>query len=74
MSQGQDEFYFRLPYQQMDVILWAYNNDVVVSDLTRYLNLTDTEAASAHCDIESKRAGTGYQHASPRLVERVLTW
>src|SRR5690606_32591843 len=28
LPQGQDEFYFALPYQQMDLALWALNNGI----------------------------------------------
>ena len=28
LEQGQDEFYFSLPYDKMDLCLWAKNHDV----------------------------------------------
>ncbi|MGH8174734.1 MAG: NAD(+) synthase, partial [Steroidobacter sp.] len=33
LAQGQDEFYFALPYQQMDLALWAYNHDRSAAEL-----------------------------------------
>src|SRR3546814_14413373 len=32
LAQGQDEFYFALPYVQMDLALWALNHDRPVGE------------------------------------------
>ena len=37
LVQGQDEFYFALPYAQMDLALWAHNHGVSTSDLAAAL-------------------------------------
>jgi len=71
LSQGQDEFYFALPYQQMDVALWAHNHQVTPADLAPALGLTVEEAAHIYADIEAKRRGTHYLHARPVLPEAV---
>ena len=36
LEQGQDEFYFALPYRSMDLALWALNHDVAATELARY--------------------------------------
>ena len=33
LPQGQDEFYFALPYREMDLALWALNHDVPAAEL-----------------------------------------
>ena len=71
LSQGQDEFYFALPYQQMDVALWAHNHQVTPADLAPALGLTVEEASHIYADIEAKRRGTHYLHARPVLPEVV---
>lgn len=71
LSQGQDEFYFALPYQQMDLALWAYNRGHNVSALAEAIGITEDEAAHVYRDIESKRRGTRYMHLQPVLVEPV---
>src|SRR3546814_7796442 len=38
LAQGQDEFYFALPYAQMDLALWALNNDRPVDRTRTRLN------------------------------------
>src|SRR5688572_5684815 len=40
LPQGQDEFYFALPYEQMDLALWAYEHDLPASELAAALGTT----------------------------------
>ena len=72
LAQGQDEFYFALPYQQMDIALWAHTHAVPASELALALGLSAEQAQRVYTDIESKRRTTRYLHAAPVLVERVL--
>lgn len=71
MPQGQDEFYFALPYQQMDYALWAYNHGVKAAELATFLNMNETQAQHIYRDIEAKRQTTAYMHAAPQLVEHI---
>lgn len=71
LQQGQDEFYFALPYQQMDVALWAYNHDVSAQQLAQFLDVSEERAQWVYDDIEAKRKTTYYMHAKPVLVEEV---
>jgi len=41
LSQGQDEFYFALPYEKMDIALWAYNHNVPEADLAKFLEVDE---------------------------------
>ena len=71
LPQGQDEFYFALPYKQMDVALWAMNNGISSAELGDVLGI-DKEHAEYVCkDIEAKRRATKYMHTSAVLVEPV---
>ncbi len=69
MPQGQDEFYFALPYAQMDLALWALNNGRPAAELAGALGITEAQAAHVFRDIEAKRKTTRYLHAKPVLVE-----
>lgn len=71
MAQGQDEFYFALPYQQMDLALWALNHAIPASELAEVLNISKQRVEFIYKDIQSKRRTTRYQHARPRLIEPV---
>jgi NAD+ synthase len=71
MQQGQDEFYFALPYGQMDLALWAHNHGVPAAELASVLGVSAEHAAFVYGDIESKRRATHYLHARPLLVDSV---
>ncbi len=71
LQQGQDEFYFALPYQQMDLALWAHNHGRPAAELAQALGLSEAQARHVYADIEAKRRATAYLHARPALVEPV---
>ncbi|MEO8806999.1 MAG: NAD(+) synthase [Burkholderiaceae bacterium] len=72
LSQGQDEFYFALPYQQMDLALWAHNHHLPAADLAAGLGIGTEQAQFIYADIEAKRRATHYLHMRPMLVEPVF--
>jgi len=67
LAQGQDEFYFALPYQQMDLALWALNHNLPASRLAQALAIDQVRAEAIYQDIRSKRRATGYLHLAPIL-------
>jgi NAD+ synthase len=71
MAQGQDEFYFALPYHQMDLALWALNHDVPAAELARVLDISEERANFIYKDIQTKRRTTRHLHAKPYLIESV---
>lgn len=71
LVQGQDEFYFALPYQQMDIALWAINHGVSEQELATVLDIGPEQARHVYADIIAKRRTTSYQHLPPLLVEPV---
>lgn len=70
LPQGQDEFYFALPYEEMDVALWAINHGWPAAELARWLSIDERRAQKVLADIEAKRRTTAYLHASALLVDR----
>ena len=71
LEQGQDEFYFSLPYQQMDIALWCYNNKKTTEDLAEYISIKTDLANYIYSDIENKRKATRYLHLPPVLIEDI---
>jgi NAD+ synthase len=71
LPQGQDEFYFALPYREMDLALWAINHNVPASELAAVLGITEKRAEFIYTDIRNKRRTTRYLHRRPVLVEPV---
>lgn len=71
LAQGQDEFYFALPYEKMDLALWAFNHNVPATQLAAVLEIAPEHAAFIYDDIQAKRRATHYLHRVPLLVEPV---
>jgi NAD+ synthase len=71
LPQGQDEFYFALPYREMDLALWALNHGAPASELGRVLGISAERAQFIFDDIEAKRRTTQYLHRPPVLMEDV---
>lgn len=71
LAQGQDEFYFALPYREMDLALWALNHNVPAAELGRVLGTTPQRAQFVYDDILAKRRTTQYLHRRPVLVQEI---
>ncbi len=71
LNQGQDEFYFALPYREMDLALYALNHDIPASTLASSLGIDETQADAIYQDIRNKRRTTRYLHMPPVLVADV---
>ena len=71
LAQGQDEFYFALPYREMDLALYALNHGYAPADLARTIGITEAQAKNVFADIVAKRRATRYMHLRPVLVEKV---
>ncbi|MDB4881385.1 MAG: synthetase, partial [Gemmatimonadetes bacterium] len=68
LAQGQDEFYFALPYRSMDLALWALNHRVPERELARLLEIDTAQARAVYDDITTKRRTTKYLHETPILM------
>ena len=71
LSQGQDEFYYALPYKEMDVALWHHNQGKPAAELAACLGLSAQQAQYIYQDIEAKRRTTAPLHWSGLLMEDV---
>jgi len=71
LAQGQDEFYFALPYGQMDLCLYGKDHGVPPAEVAGVVGLSPDQVAWVYDDIAKKRATTRYLHERPLLVESV---
>jgi NAD+ synthase len=62
MPQSQEEFYFSLPYPDMDLCLWAKNHDVTAAEVAPALGLETEQVERVYRDIDAKRAVAEYLH------------
>jgi len=68
LAQTQEEFYFALPYAEMDLCLWAYNHGAPPLEVGAVLGLTGAQVERVYRDIEAKRRVSKYLHQAPLLV------
>lgn len=71
LEQSQEEFYFSLPYERMDLCLYGLNNAVPTAEVAEATGLTVEQVERVFRDIEQKRRTTAYLHAAPELVDKV---
>ncbi len=71
MPQTQEEFYFALPYDQMDLCLYGRNHGVAAAEVAAEIGLTPEQVARVYRDIDQKRRTTGPLHTAALLVEPV---
>jgi NAD+ synthase len=68
LPQTQEEFYFALPFREMDLCLWAHDHSVPPAEAAAVLLLTPAQVERVYRDIESKRRAGRYLHQPPMLV------
>ncbi|MDW5314586.1 NAD(+) synthase [Rhizobium sp. PL01] len=71
LQQTQEEFYFSLPYDRMDLCLYGLNNSLPAETVAAAAGLTADQMTRVWADIAAKRKATRYLHLAPQLVEPV---
>lgn len=71
MPQSQEEFYFSLPYDKMDLCLYGRNNGLSAEQVAGAVGLTDEQVQRVYVDIDKKRLTTRYLHLRPILIEPI---
>lgn len=71
LEQTQEEFYFSLPYDRMDLCLYGLNNGLSAEQVGAAAKLTPVEVERVFADIAAKRRATRYLHLEPQLVQPV---
>ena len=65
MPQTQEEFYFALPYDKMDICLYGKNHSVTADELAPSIGLTAEQVERVYRDIDAKRRAAKYLHMTP---------
>jgi NAD+ synthase len=72
LPQTQEEFYFALPYDRMDLCLYGLNHGLAPEIVAPAVDLTPEQVDRVYQDIRAKRRVAHYLHERPLLVEPVL--
>ncbi len=70
LAQTQEEFYFALPYREMDLCLWAVDHEVPADEVAAAIGLTGDQVRRAFRDIEAKRRVSRHLHHVPVPLSR----
>jgi len=68
LAQSQEEFYFSLPYDKMDLCLYAKNHGLTPDQAAVLVGLTAEQAERVYRDIDAKRRATRYLHSKALLT------
>lgn len=71
LAQGQDEFFFSLPYDKLDLCLFGKNHCIPAGHVASALGMKPEQVEAVFKDIERKRAAARYLHLPPLLVEEL---
>ncbi len=71
LPQGQDEFYYALPYPEMDLCLYALNHAVPAAEVAAVMGVGEETVLRVFKDIEAKRRATRPLHLAGLLLEPV---
>ncbi len=71
LQQGQDEFYFVLPYDKMDVVLYGLNHGKTAEETGAEIGLSGEQIQRVYRDIRTKRSTTRPLHLKPILMDEV---
>jgi NAD+ synthase len=68
LYQTQEEFYFSLPYELMDLCLYALNHGIPSHKVAAVAGIDASQVERVFQDIEQKRRTTDYQHLPPQIL------
>jgi NAD+ synthase len=71
LPQTQEEFYFALPYETMDLCLYGFNHHIPAADVASGVKLSPAQVDRVYHDIQSKRRATLPLHMSSMLATPV---
>jgi NAD+ synthase len=71
LPQTQEEFYFCLPYQMMDLVLYGKTNGYTPAEIAPEIGLSSEQVERVFRDIDAKRRVARYLHSPASLVQNV---
>jgi len=69
---SDEEFYFRIPYDKLDLLLYAWENNVVLSEVCEAMDLKEEQVKRAFRDFASKYNATKHLRQLPPMLTKKL--
>jgi NAD+ synthase len=63
---SQEEFFFRLPFETMDLLWYAQEHDIPIQEVASVMGLTDLQIQRAFNDFKRKQRTTEYLRIPPK--------
>lgn len=71
LPQSQEEFYFSLPYDKMDLCIYGKNHAYPPEEVAEASGLSVEQLDRVYRDIDTKRRTTAYLHMPPQVIEEI---
>jgi NAD+ synthase len=65
---SDQEFFFRIPFDKLDHLLYAWDHDVPVADVAKVLNISKDAVKRAFKDFSSKNRATAHLREGPHEI------
>jgi NAD+ synthase len=72
LPQSQEEFYFSIPLECMDLCLFGKNHGIAAAEVAKAAGITAEQVERVYASIEAKRKATAYLHLGPQLAEDTI--
>jgi len=69
---SDEEFYFRIPYDKLDPLLYAWENDIAISEVCEAMNLEEQQVERAFRDFKGKHNATKHLRQLPPTLTNEL--
>ncbi|RFZ86947.1 NAD(+) synthase [Shinella sp. WSJ-2] len=69
LPQTQEEFYFALPYDKMDICLYGLNHGLPTEAIAEATGLSSSQVELVWTDIAAKRKVARYLHSAPLVMD-----
>jgi len=66
---SDEEFYFRIPYATLDILLYAWERKIPIEHVCETMNLTEDQVKRAHRDFNAKYNATQWARQAPPTLE-----
>lgn len=70
LEQTQEEFFFSLPYDQMDACLFGKNHEISSVEVAEAIGLSEDQVERVYRDIDAKRRAARYLHEKPLMATK----
>lgn len=67
----QEEFFFRLPFETLDLLWWALDHNVPAADAASVMGLTPLQVERAYLDIGAKHRNTEPLRLAPLMLDPI---